>query len=356
MQSRIIKCFSLLLYSALGVGGIWLAVRFVLPWLSPFLLAFALAALLEPAVRAMVRGGWRRSIASGVLTLLLLALLIWGALALTARGISAATDFARRVPQLMAALGQVMESAEQRTLDYIAAAPDGVADYLKTALDAVGSALYALPAAISQWLLDALRRAAQASPDFLLFSVTAGIGTYFISAAFPRTKAFIKAQLPESFCRRAESFAAELKNGFGGFIRAQLILMAMTFFELLLVFLLLGVKNPVGIAAITAIIDALPVFGTGIVLVPWAAYALLTGETGLGIGLLICWGVVSLVRSCVQAKLLGDQIGLDPLVSLAAVYVGWQVWDVWGMLSFPLIFAAVQQLNDKGLIKLWKNV
>lgn len=356
MQSRMIKCFSLLLYSALAVGGIWLAVRFLLPWLSPFLLAFGLAALLEPAVRAMVRGGWRRSIAAGVLTLLLLALLVWGVLALTAKGVSAVTDFAGQVPELMAALGQVLESAEQRVLAYIAAAPDGVADYLKTALDAVGSALYALPAALSQWLLDALRRTAQASPDFLLFSVTAGIGTYFISAAYPRTKAFIKAQLPESFCRRAESFAAELKNGFGGFLRAQLILMVMTLFELLLAFVLLGVKNPVGIAAVTALIDALPVFGTGIVLVPWAAYALLTGAAGLGIGLLICWGIVNLVRSCVQAKLLGDQIGLDPLVSLAAVYIGWRVWNVWGMLFFPLLFAAVQQLNDKGLIKLWKNI
>lgn len=356
MQSRLIKCFSLLLYSALILGGIWLSVRFLLPWLAPFLLAFALAALLEPAVSAMVRGGWRRSIAAGVLTLLLLALLVWGVLALSAKGVSAATDFARRAPELMAALGQALESAERKTLAYIAAAPDGVAEYMKTALEAVGSALYALPAALSQWLLDALRRAAQASPDFLLFSVTAGIGTYFISASFPRTKAFIKAQLPEKLCRRASILAAELKNGFGGFLRAQLILMAMTFFELLLAFLLLRVENAVGIAAVTAVIDALPVFGTGIVLVPWAAYALLTGETGLGVGLIICWGIVNLVRSCVQAKLLGDQIGLDPLVSLAAVYVGWRVWNVWGMLFFPLLFAAVQQLNDKGLIKLWKNV
>ena len=58
---------------------------------------------------------------------------------------------------------------------------------------------------------------------------------------------------------------------------------------------------------------------------------------------------------CAQAKLVGDQIGLDPVVSLLAVYVGWQVWGVWGMLIFPLIFVLVQQLNDRGVVNLWKN-
>ena len=100
---------------------------------------------------------------------------------------------------------------------------------------------------------------------------------------------------------------------------------------------------------------ALPVFGTGIVLVPWAVYSFILGDTARGIGLLICWGVVNLVRSCVQAKLLGDQIGLDPLPSLLAMYVGWRVWRVWGMLLFPILFVTLRQLNDRGVIHLWKS-
>ena len=132
--------------------------------------------------------------------------------------------------------------------------------------------------------------------------------------------------------------------------------MAMTFFELLAAFLLLKVKGAALIAALTAFVDALPVFGTGIVLVPWAVYSLILGDTARGIGLLICWGVVNLVRSCVQAKLLGDRIGLSPLASLLAVYVGWRAWRVWGMLLFPIVLAVLSQLNDKGIIRLWRNV
>ena len=154
---------------------------------------------------------------------------------------------------------------------------------------------------------------AQASPDTLLFIVTTGIGTYFISAAFPKINAFILAQLPSGFRQRLEGLGADLRGSFGGFMRAQLILMAMTFIELLIAFLLLGVRGALGIAAVTALIDALPVFGTGVVLVPWAVFCLLLGSTGRAIGLIVCWALVNLVRSCTQAKLLGDQIGLDPI-------------------------------------------
>ena len=132
--------------------------------------------------------------------------------------------------------------------------------------------------------------------------------------------------------------------------------MAMSFVLLLIAFLLLDVENSVLIAALTALVDALPVFGTGIVLVPWALYGLLMGSTFRGIGLIISWLVVSLVRNCAQAKLLGDQIGLDPLASLLAIYVGWQVLNIWGMLLFPLLLVTLQQLNDKGIIKLWNRI
>ena len=355
MPHRLVRCFSLLLYSAAAVGAIWLTVRFLLPWLAPFFVALTLAAVMEPLVRRLVRLGWRRSIAAGLLTLALLALLVWAAVALVGWAISAATGFAGQVPELMRTAGESLERMEEMALAYIEAAPDGVSDYLETALAAVGDILYSLPARASQWALDALGRAAQSSPDVLLFAVTAGIGTYFLSASFPRTAAFLAAQMPQELKRRLEGLGKDVKGSFGGFMRAQLILMAMTFFELLVAFLLLRIDGAVGIAAITAVIDALPVFGTGTVLIPWALYSLLLGNWGLAAALLVCWAAVNLIRSCAQAKLLGDQIGLDPLASLIAIYVGWRVWHVWGMLLFPLLFVTLCQLNDKGVIRLWKN-
>jgi predicted PurR-regulated permease PerM len=132
--------------------------------------------------------------------------------------------------------------------------------------------------------------------------------------------------------------------------------MGITFCELLGAFWLLGIESAPGMAALTAFVDALPLFGTGIILAPWALGCLLLGQSSRGLGLLIAWIAVSLVRNCIEAKLLGDQIGLHPLASLAAMYVGWQVWSVWGMLLFPVLLVTAQQLNDRGVVRLWRKV
>lgn len=356
MQQKLIKYITAFVYAAGAIGGIWLGAKYLLPWAAPFILAYAVAALLEIPMRFLLRHGWRRSPAAALLTLAVLGLLGWGVVSLSLWAINAATDFAKQTPELMLSVSNTLGRLREQIFTYVQAAPEGVKEYLETAMDALWEGLYGLPVLLSQWALDALGAMAQASPDILLFIVTAGIGTYFVSATYPRTTAFIMAQLPEGFKNRLEELREDMKGSFIGFIKAQVLLMLLTFFQLLLGFLLLGVKNPAGLAAITAAIDALPVFGTGIVLLPWAIYSLLLGSTRLGIGLLICWMVINLVRNCIQAKLMGDQIGLDALASLIAVYVGWRVWGVWGMLSFPIILVTLQQLNDRGVIRLWKRL
>ena len=348
------RLFSVLIDTAATVGALWLFVRFLFPWTAPLLLAFAVAALMEAPVRFLVRRGIKRSAAAALMTLTVLGLLIWAAVALSTKAITLAASFASQAPELVRGLGAIIGGIQSRIELYASSAPEAVADYIRTATDAVGEYFYSLPGLLSRKALDTVARAAQHSPDTLLFTVTAGIGSYFLSASFPRTLAFLSAQLPEEFTEKLRNVRLDFKGSFGGFLRAQIILMAMTFFELLLAFLLLKIDGAVGIAALTALVDALPVFGVGTVLLPWATYCLILGNLRRGLSLVLCWAVVTLIRSCTQAKLLGDQIGLNPLASLLAIYVGWQVWGVRGMLLFPLLLVTLQQLNDRGVVKLWK--
>ena len=354
MSRRAIQCFTVLLYGAAAAGAIWLAVRFVLPWTAPLLFSVAFAALVEPLVGCLHRRGLPRGAAAGLVTLLFLSLL--GALlwTLASRGVAALTGLLGALPERSEALLEAAAGLEERLLRAANRAA-GSSAWLKRALDAVGETLRRIPAELSRRALELLTRLAQGSPDALLFAVTAGIGAYFISADYPRVLAFLRAQLPERAHRRLAGLGRDLRQSFGGWLRAQLILMGITFFELLAAFLLLRVRAAALIAALTALIDALPVFGTGAVLVPWALALLLLGDAARGVGLLICWALVSLVRSCIQAKLVGDQIGLDPIASLLAVYTGWRVCGVWGTLSFPLLLVTLRQLNDKGVLRLWKT-
>ena len=328
MQERLARGLLVLLEAAAVVGAVWLSLRFLLPWTAPFLAAWALAALLEPAVRFLVRRRWRRSAASALCCLTALGLLGWGLAALLNRGLGAATAFVRELPELVQTIAARIAALETQLETRLRAAGDGSAFFFEQGLRTLSGALSALPAQVSRGALGLLSRAAQASPDILLFLVTAAIGSYFLSASFPKVRAFLLAQLPDGLRQRLEELGTDLKNGFGGVLRAQLILMVMTFFELLTALLLLRVRGAAGIAALTALIDALPVFGTGIVLLPWALGCLL---------------------------LLGDQIGLDPLASLLSVYVGWRVCGVWGMLLFPILLMSLIQLNARGVVHLWKQ-
>ena len=96
--------------------------------------------------------------------------------------------------------------------------------------------------------------------------------------------------------------------------------------------------------------DALPVFGTGTVLLPWAVLALLGGDVRMSVGLLVLYSVISLVRSLLEPRLVGARVGLPPLAALVCMYVGFQALGVLGMLLAPLAAVLARQLWDSGLL------
>ena len=97
------------------------------------------------------------------------------------------------------------------------------------------------------------------------------------------------------------------------FARAYAILLGLTFVELSIGLSLLGIKNAILIALGTAVVDILPVLGTGTILIPWALYQLFSGSVGQGIGLLAIYGIITVVRQALEPRVVGRQIGLYPL-------------------------------------------
>ena len=337
--------------AAIG-AALWLGTRFVLPLLAPFLFAFALAAAMERPVRLLVRRGLPRRAAAALTTALSLGLicaLLW---LLAGRLAELLGSLVRIAPRLVRALGEQTAALEERAARFAASMPEGFPDPFRAALHTAGSALGELPAQLSSRLFSLAAAAAQHAPGILLFLISLFLGAFLLSAAYPAVLEFFRSRLPEGARRRAAELAGDLSGSLGGWLRAQLILAGMCFVELLGLFWLLGVRAALPLAAATALIDALPVFGTGIVLVPWALGELLLGELGRGLALLFGWGLGVLVRELIQARLLSGQIGIHPLVSLFALYVGWRVWGVWGMIVFPLFFAMLQRLAERGILRL----
>ena len=337
-----------LLWAVLWGAGIWIGACVVLPWLMPFLLALGLASLLEPAVAGLIRLKLPRwaaaALCTAALTLLSVALLALG----LRRAWAEAAALLDRLPVLL-------NRAERWIYRLQVAAPPALRQALADAIHAFSQGELNLSARIADWAGRGLAGTIAALPQAALFTVTTALATYFTSAGRPAVLAFLSRQLPGPWQARGPAVLAQLRQALSGWFRTQGLLMLVTFGELLLALVLLGTSAPLLSAALIALVDALPVLGAGVVLLPWAVGALLGGRTGTALGLLALYAIVCLVRSLLEPKLLGERMGLHPLAALGAMYVGFQALGLLGMLLGPLALVVLQQLRACGVVRLWRD-
>lgn len=182
-------------------------------------------------------------------------------------------------------------------------------------------------------------------PDGALSLGTAVISSFLISARLPKIKSWLKKRLPGEKLKPAADALKRMKNAVGGWLMAQLKLMGVTFTILTLGFVMLRIAYAPLWALAVSLVDALPVLGTGTVLVPWAVICFLQGEGARAIGLLGVYAVVTLSRSMLEPKLVGRHLGLDPLVTLMALYAGYKLWGVGGMIFAPLLAVTIMQVT-----------
>jgi len=123
--------------------------------------------------------------------------------------------------------------------------------------------------------------------------------------------------------------------------------------ELFLGLLVLGESNAIAIALGIALFDALPFFGTGAIMVPWAALELLQGNYPLGVGLAILYAIVTLIRNIIEPKIISDKLGLNPIVSLVAIYLGFRTMGVLGMIFMPILVQILFALHQEGSFPLF---
>jgi sporulation integral membrane protein YtvI len=199
--------------------------------------------------------------------------------------------------------------------------------------DAASGMLSRITAAIPGWVGAVL----SSIPGVMLFATVYVVSAFTLCTRYEQTVAGLNRYLPSGARRLIAALKKQLtKLGFS-YLRAALVLLAVTFFELYLGFRLLGLPYAVLLAAVIALIDLLPVLGIGTVLLPWALFCLLTQRFRLGVGLLIVFLVISLVRQLLEPRIVGKSIGLSPLLTLTSMYAGWYLFGMAGLLLFPAV-------------------
>ena len=131
-------------------------------------------------------------------------------------------------------------------------------------------------------------------------------------------------------------------------IRSYAAIMLLTFTELSILFGIFGIERPVLKAAVIALLDILPILGTGGIMIPWAVISLALGYTKLGIVLFIIYGIVTVIRNYVEPKIVGTQLGLHPIITLVSMFVGLRVFGFWGLFGLPVGISFLwKQRNEK---------
>lgn len=144
--------------------------------------------------------------------------------------------------------------------------------------------------------------------------------------------------------------------------KAYGLIIVITFSELVLgLFLLklIGIYEGTYIfifALITAVVDIIPILGTGTILVPWALYCLLGGKVSLAIGIFIMYACITIIRQIIEPKLVANQLGIPPFATIIAMYVGSQIFGVLGIFLLPITLVMVKLLNEEGIIHVFHSV
>jgi sporulation integral membrane protein YtvI len=173
-------------------------------------------------------------------------------------------------------------------------------------------------------------------PNAATVMIFSFLATFFISKDWYKFSAFGGKILPERAKSSGKTVFEDLKKALFGFLKTQLTLISITAVLVLIGLLILRIDYAITIALITGMIEIVPYFGTGLVFIPWIIYELISGDTKLAIGLGILYVVGIAVRQVVEPKILSSSIGLDPLATLIALFVGFELFGFLGLIIGPV--------------------
>ena len=197
---------------------------------------------------------------------------------------------------------------------------------------------------LSTAAVDLISGLATGIPNLILSLLAMIFSTIFVVADYERIASFASTHVPASVKKVLGKVRIYLTDTLFVVIRSYIIIMTLTFTELSLMFTLFGIENAVLKAAVIAILDIMPILGTGGIMIPWAIISLVLGYTKLGLELLLIYAIVTVVRNYVEPKIVGTQLGLHPIITLIAMFIGLRLFGFRGLFGLPV-----------GISFLWKE-
>ena len=215
---------------------------------------------------------------------------------------------------------------------------------LETFITNALSALTGLVSTLSSFAVNLVSKVATGVPSLVLSLLTMIFTTIFMVSDYENIVNFTSQHLPLGIKKILKDIRFYLTNTLLVVIRSYALIMLLTFTELSILFAIFGIQNGVLKAAIIAVLDILPILGTGGIMIPWSVISFALGHTAMGIKLIVIYAIVTIIRNYVEPKIVGAQLGLHPIITLVSMFIGLRLFGFWGLFGLPV-----------GISFLWKR-
>lgn len=337
-------------YFAIIIGIAYLVIKHLLGLVAPFLVGFAVAFLLQRSIGFLASKLRLPKKLAAVLSVLVFyvvlgILLFWLVMSIFA----GAKDWVERWPQIYSkdiepALMNVFESLERFMTRFDLTLAQFLEDFHVTLSQSLGKVV----SEVSSLAIATFTSAVYLVPRMFLGIVLSVISSVFFAMDFELVTGFFQNLLPEKWRGVTGGLRGFSTDILGKYLKAYALIMLVTFTEMAIGLSILRVSNALSIAAFTAVVDVLPVLGTGAVLIPWGLFGLLQGNYFLGLGLLVLYLIITVVRNVIEPRLVGQQIGLHPIVILLCMYAGVKLFGVVGLFALPITILIIKYFYEHG--------
>lgn len=336
--------------------GIYIGIKLTIFYI-PFLIAFIISLIIEPAIKyLMKKTKITRKLSSIIIFLIVFSIIIgsivWGTISL----VSESTN-------LLQTLNIYIDKAYTQIQDAIGKISITKISISNNILNLAEDTSREILLKLSTWLstfLTKLINMITSIPTIAIYTVITILSLYFICTDKIYILDLMEHHMPKKWVEKIGIHIKEITKTLGGYLKAEAILILVTFFISLIGLYILkfsgmNVKYPLLIALAIGFVDALPILGAGTILVPWAVISALNGDIKLGIGIIILWIIMSIIRQILEPKIVSGKIGIHPIFTLIAMYTGYKIIGVMGLLIGPIVLIILKNIFstvlDKGVAK-----
>jgi len=330
-----------------GLVSLYLALKYVVPFFTPFLLALALAVLIDPTVdgledRLHLPRGWAVAIALLFFFGLTVGLILFGIGAIVVQVGQLTADLPSQYDKLVV--------YSEGLLERVTAAFRGLPpDFVSLTESTIRSSLQSVYVGL-QALLKAILTGMAGLPSAFLVGIIALVATFFLSRDKEVIGGFFLSVLPAAYRERVVRVNRDVVRSAVGLVKAQLTLVAITLIIIVSGLYLLGVRYAWVVGLVAGLLDVLPAVGPAAILAPWGVYCLIDGNVPLGVGLLVLISTVTVFRQIMEPRIVGQRLGLHPLTTLLALYLGIKLLGAAGLIAGPLAAIVIKAVIRSGQV------